>query len=75
MKDVIKKWYYKLNFPNSMDVDFEQLLSNATPYAALTIEGYDTKEQDGAKNLLYFLYFCESLSQKYKEKGIPEKIK
>ena len=74
MKNVIKKWYYKLGFPHGMNTDFEQTLKNAELDETLTVEIYNTKERDGAKNLLYFLYFCESLEKKYREKGIPEKI-
>ena len=74
MKYTINKWYCKLNFPSDMDSDFKKLLSSTELDADLTIESYDTKEKDGGKNLLYFLFFCEELSQKYKQKGIPENI-
>ena len=74
IKDIAKEWYYKLGFPSNYDIEFEYLLQNNELSSELTIDNYDTKEKDGGKNLLYYLYFCEHLSQKYKEKGIPENI-
>jgi hypothetical protein len=74
VKNTVKKWYYRLDFPSNMDKDFERLLYDTELNDALTIGSYDTKEKDGGKNLLYFLFFCERLSQKYKEKGISDEI-
>ena len=74
MKEVIKKWYYKLGFPDDMDEAFESALKKPSLDNTLTVKSYNTKENDGAKNLLYFLYFCEDLAQKYETKAIPEEI-
>jgi len=74
VKNTVKKWYHRLDFPSNMDKDFERLLYDTELNDALTIGSYDTKEKDGGKNLLYFLFFCERLSQKYKEKGISDEI-
>lgn len=74
VQNIIEKWYRALSFPSSMDEPFKAALENIPVDAEVTVEDYVPDEQNGAKNLLYFLYFCEALSEKYKEKGIPEKI-
>jgi len=73
-QEIAKKWYYELDFPHSMNKPFEEALKSIQISDGITIESYATNEQNGAKNLLYFLYFCEHLSQKYKEKGISNQI-
>ena len=74
IKSVIKKWYSALNFPETMDSDFEKALDAFEADPSVTLENYNTKSQNGKENLLYFLYFCEELARKYKEKNIPQSI-
>lgn len=73
MKEIIKKWYHRLPFPEAYREPFYHLLetSNLEP-----ISFADYKEEDYTKpeNLLLFLYFCEELYGKYQEKGIDDAI-
>ena len=73
-KAIIEKWYKKLNFPKETEPDFYRALEEKEIDGAMTLEKYDKSSDDGEANLLYFLYFCQSLEEKYKEKGIPESI-
>lgn len=70
----IKKWYYKLGFPQEYDVLFENALAEYKINAELTIDKYDIFEKDGKRNLLSFLFFCEKLQKKYKDMDIDEEI-
>ena len=72
MKCIIEKWYKKLNFPQEFDSEFYSALTN--PNVAESIDDYDVNCQDGIKNLLSFLYFCEKTERLYKEKGISDEI-
>ena len=74
VQETIRKWYYELGFPSSMDAAFEGAVGSFQIADGVTVENYPVNEQAGAENLLYCLYFCEALSRKYKEKGIPDKI-
>lgn len=71
---VIEKWYHKLNFNKKYDDTFYGYLESIEIPADTTIENYSLSCIDGRKNLLAFLYMCEALDKKYKEKGIPEEI-
>lgn len=70
----IEKWYKKLNFPKIHDGGFYKALQQVTVSDAISIERYPTSCEDGRRNLLSFLYFCENLSRVYAEKGIPEEV-
>lgn len=71
---MLEKWYKKLNFPKIYDEDFYKALQQITISDAISVERYNTDWEDGKRNLLSFLYFCETLSQFYTAKGIPEDI-
>ena len=73
-KEIIKKWYEKLAFPKEYDKEFYEALENTEISPDLTLDGYDKKCEDGRKNLLAFLYLAEELSEKYRERGIPDEI-
>lgn len=73
-KEIVKKWYTKLGFPEIYDKEFYAALSKIKVTDALTIDTYDKTCEDGKKNLIYYLFFCEELSKKYAEKNIPESI-
>ena len=71
---IIEKWYKRLDFPERYDKEFYDALASITVDSSITAEEYNLKETDGKKNFLYFLYFCEDLERRYKEKGIGEEI-
>ena len=74
VKEIIKKWYEKLNFPKSYDKDFFRALAEYEISDAITLETYDKDSRDGKRNLLSFLYLCEGVSEHHKALGIPEEI-
>ena len=74
MKNIIEKWYKRLNFPKEYDKEFYAYLDKFVFCDPGTIDEYSTDETDFGKNLMYYLYFCEQLSKKYKAHGIPESI-
>lgn len=71
---VIEKWYKRIGFPERYDGEFYRALGEISIDPETSIETYDLKCEDGRKNLLSFLYMCESLSKKYAEKGIGDEI-
>ncbi len=74
VEKIIEKWYKKLEFPKEYDAEFYEALKTTPISDAITLESYDKTCKNGKRNLLSFLYFCEELSKKYEEKGIPEEI-
>lgn len=74
MKKLIEKWYKKLNFPKVYDEEFYSHLEKFEFENPGPIEDYSTDPDNLPKNLMYHLYFCEQLSEKYKERGIPSDI-
>ena len=74
VKVIIKKWYERLGFPKAFDKEFSRALEAAKLTDAMTEARYDKDCEDGIKNFLYYLFFCEALSKKYEELGIPEEI-
>ena len=73
-KEIIVKWYNKLGFPKHYDEEFYSALERYEIDKSLTLDKYDLNCEDGKKNLLYFLYFCEETEKIYKEKGISEDV-
>lgn len=71
---IIEKWYRKLDFPKEYDEEFHNARKTITISNTISIESYDTASDDGKRNLLSMLFMCESLSGKYREKGISENI-
>ncbi len=73
MKSIIAKWYKKLGFPAEYDDGFYELLES-TPLTPSDIDSYEIIDDEAHRgiNLLMSLYFCEALSKKYEERGIPE---
>ncbi len=74
VKDVIRKWHDKIGFADLYKGEFERALKTVKISDAITIDGYDVTEPDGKRNLLSYLFFCEQLERRYKEKGISEEI-
>ena len=73
MKNIIEKWYKRLNFPKEYDAEFYSYFDKFEFSDPGHIEGYSTDTEDFGKNLMYHLYFCEALSEKYKEYGKEQK--
>jgi len=74
MQKIIEDMYLRLNFPKEYNNEFYKALSQLKISDAITIDGYDKNCQDGARNLLSFLYFAHLLESKYKDKGIDNEI-
>lgn len=73
-KSIIEFWYKKLNFPAKYDEEFYRALEEIEIPPDSRLEDYDPKCEDGKRNLLAYLYFCEELKRRYEEKGIGEDI-
>lgn len=71
---IIEKWYKALNFSKKFDEEFYLALKNFRLDETLTFEKYDLDEQDGKKNLLYFLYFCEQAQKDYDRAGMSREV-
>lgn len=76
VKELAKKWYDIIGFPEKFDEGFEKLLLEENDVSPMKFEEYDlvANRPNKGKNLIMFLYFCEELSKKYEEKGIPREI-
>ena len=74
VKEIIKKWYSLLEFPNIFDSAFEKYLSEINVSDATTLENYPKGCDDGGRNLLSHLYLCEETAKKYAELGIPDDV-
>lgn len=72
--EIIKKWYKLLNFPSIYDADFLAYTESVSLDGIENIDTYQGDERTPERNLLAYLYFCEELSQRYRERGIPEQI-
>ena len=72
-KQIIEKWYKTLRFPARYDAEFYEALDK-TEIGSPAIESYDVEDKDGRRNFLSFLYMCERLSERYKEKGVGDEI-
>lgn len=70
-KDIIVKWYLQLNFNPKFDDEFYFALDNIYVDSEATVEAYPKDDEDGQKNLLHYLYFCEKLEKRYENEGIP----
>lgn len=74
MKQIILKWYKKLNFPKQYDKTFIDLLNLRLDFEWADIDAYDDKSHTPQENLLAYLYFCDNLEKQYKNYGIDEEI-
>ena len=72
--EIIQKWYGKIGFSNSYDEEFYKALETYEIDPDAKLETYDINCEDGKKNFLYFLYFCEETEKIYNEIGIGKKI-
>lgn len=71
---IICKWYERIGFPQKYDEAFYEAVDTVTVSPEATVEEYDKGCEDGIKNLLHYLYFCEETERRYLERGIPEEI-
>lgn len=71
-----EKWYRKIGFPKEYDAGFARLLEEQKNLTCMPFSAYREvlDEEAYGKNLVMYLYFCEELSERYREKGIPEEI-
>lgn len=69
---VAEKWYKKLSFPACYDDEFYKALKTVPVSDAVTPDDF-AEETDGKRSFISALYLCEQLSERYKQKGIPEK--
>ena len=74
MKEIIKKWYYKLGFPESYEEEFLKLLEEAKLSDDVKLSDIANNTENCPYNLLYSLYFLEDMQRLYKERNIPEEI-
>ena len=73
-KKIIVKWYKTLEFPERLDGEFYASLDKYDIDPDIKFADYNLSSCDGKRNLFSFLIFAEELSEKYKAKGIPERI-
>lgn len=71
-KDLLLSWYRTLGCPAEYEPDLLTYLETIELDETATAETYE--EQDGATNVVHYLYFCEQLKARYIEKGIPLNI-
>lgn len=71
---IIQKWYERIGFPQKYDEAFYAALDTVEVLATATVEDYDKACEDGVKNLLHYLYFCEETERRFSSRGIPEEI-
>lgn len=79
MKDkvkIIEKWYKELEFPSEYDEQFYALLNESENIPTDTFEEHEfmNSPETAGQNLIAYLYFAETLGEKYKEKGITHNI-
>lgn len=74
VQSIIEKWYRLLQFSPKYDGEFYKALGEIHIPENSTIETYDVKDQDGKKNFLSYLYFCEKLEKRYAEQGIDNAV-
>lgn len=73
VREIIVKWYNELQFPHKYDAEFYEILDKIYVDENSNYADYDVNDEDGQKNFLHYLYFCEDLKRRYMEKGIPLK--
>lgn len=74
VKEIIENWYNQLQLPEEYRLEFNKALAEAPISDAIEIGTYDLNEPDGKRNLLSCLMMCESLKERYAEKGIDENV-
>lgn len=71
---IIQKWYERLGFPKKYDEAFYAALNSVEVSPTAHVEEYDKNSEDGLKNLLHYLYFCEETERRFLSRGVPEEI-
>ena len=71
---IIQKWYKRIGFPAKYDDAFYAALDKIEISPDATVEDYDKNSEDGLKNLLHYLYFCEETERRFALRGIPEEL-
>jgi len=73
-KTIIEKWYRTLRFPPEYDGAFYEALDTVTISPDITPDAYDPDSDEGKRNLLTYLFFCEQVGKKAAERGIPGEV-
>ena len=71
---IIEKWYARLGFPERYDAEFHEALRTVDLSDVTTVAAYDKSCEDGKKNLLSYLYFCEDAERAMLARGISAEI-
>ena len=71
---IIRKWYEALRFPEKYDSAFYEALDKIAVSPDACLDEYDKTSEDGVKNLLHYLYFCEETKKRYALRGIPDDV-
>jgi len=74
VKFLAKKWYEKLDFPKEYDEEFYSLLEKEHGFSEIKFSDFDLEKNktEYSRNVIWTLYFCEEVSQCFKERGIPK---
>ena len=76
VKEIARKWYQILDFPEEFDSMFFELLESENGFYPIAFSDFDAEkhENEYQKNVIWALYFCEEISLRFKEKGISDEI-
>ncbi len=76
VQEIAKKWYQYIGFPKELDGEFTKILEQVKDLKEESLAEFHLEEslKTPGRTLLMYLYFCEELSEKYRERGIPEQI-
>ncbi len=58
--EIAKKWFEIIGFSNEVAQEFYKSINNYKIDTDASIYTYDKECEDGIKNLIYYLYFCEN---------------
>ena len=73
-KDIIEKWYLKLDFPKEYDREFYKALDSVEVSNDITPQTYPLDCVDGKRNLLSALFMCQSAFENMSKLNIPDDI-
>lgn len=73
-RNIIKKWYERLNFRKEYDAEFYKALEDVSIPDGLTVDTLDIKREPSCENLLYVLYLCDEVERAYIKMDIPTEI-
>ncbi len=76
IKELAKKWYKILNFPEEYNEKFDELLNSVTGLSEISIFDFDlvANKENFKENAVMALYFCEETSKIFEKRGIPYNV-